>query len=236
MFLLKIQLKTSIAATIALGVLLFASAAFADNDDMNPLTKMIDTGADTPEAVKLRAGLGDPAAGREKSLLCQGCHGTDGISFEPLVPSLAGQYGKYIEKQIRNYQAGTRSHQIMNAMAGTIETEQDRADIAAFFASQPKMKGSGAGNDLGKDLFLHGDISRTVVGCINCHGVRGKGLTPKTSTFPVIGGQNKGYIQRQLTLFRDGIRTNSPSGVMNKIAKKLTNEEIEALAEYASAQ
>jgi cytochrome c553 len=228
--------KISIAAGLALSLALGAGAAFADDDNINPLTKQADNGTDTPEAVQIRSSLGNPAAGREKSLLCQGCHGVDGISFEPLVPSLAGQYGKYIEKQIRNYQAGTRSHQIMNAMVGTIATDQDRADIAAFFASQPKMKGSGPGNDVGKDLFLHGDISRTVVGCINCHGPRGKGITPRTSYFPVIGGQNKEYIKRQLVLFRDGIRTNSPSNVMNKIAKKLTDAEIDAIAEYAADQ
>ncbi|MBI3901356.1 MAG: cytochrome c4 [Nitrosomonadales bacterium] len=217
-------------------MLLSTAAAFAQNDDTNPLTGQVDTFVDSAEAVKLRSSSGDPAAGKEKSILCQGCHGTDGISFEPLVPSLGGQYARYITKQIRNYQAGTRSHQIMNAMVGTIANETDQADIAAYFASQTKMKGAGAENETGKNLFLHGDISRTVVGCINCHGVRGKGLTPNTSLFPVIGGQNKEYVRRQLTLFRDGYRTNSPSGVMNKIAQKLTDAEIEALAEYASAQ
>ena len=229
------HIKTSIVAGIALSVLLIATSAFAEGDDVNPLTKKADSGMDTAEAVKLRLGPGNPAAGKEKSTLCQGCHGTNGISFEPLVPSLAGQYGGYIEKQIRNYQAGTRSHQIMNAMVGTI-TEGDSIDIAAYFASQQKMKGDGPGNDLGKELFTRGDFSRVVVPCNNCHGPRGKGLTPNTAYFPVLGGQQKGYIRRQLVNFRDGYRTNSPSNVMNKIALKLTDAEIEALAEYVSAQ
>jgi len=227
--------KTSIVACLTLGVMLAATSALAAGDDINPLTKKSDSGLDTAEIVKLRIGPGNPAAGREKSTLCQGCHGTNGISFEPLIPSLAGQYGGYIEKQIRNYQAGTRSHQIMNAMVGTI-AEGDSIDIAAYFSSQEKMKGEGPGNDTGKELFTRGDISRTVVACNNCHGPRGKGLTPNTAYFPVLGGQQKGYIQRQLVNFREGYRTNSPSNVMNKIAQKLTNAEIEALAEYVSAQ
>jgi cytochrome c553 len=230
-----LHIKTSIVAGLVMGILFGVPAAFAD-EDTNPLTGKEYSGVDSAEAVMLRSGNGSPAVGKQKSLLCQGCHGENGISLEPLVPSLAGQYSRYIEKEIHDYQAGTRSHQIMNAMAGTLNKEEDIADIAAYFASRNKMKGEGAENETGKNLFLHGDISRTVVGCINCHGVRGKGLTPNTSTFPVIGGQNKAYVRRQLTLFRDGVRTNSPSGVMNKIARHLTDEEINALAEYVSVQ
>ena len=168
--------------------------------------------------------------------MCQGCHGEFGNSTEPLVPKLAGQYGKYIAKELRNYQAGVRTHQIMNAMAGTIN-DDDLADIAAYFASQPKMKGAGApNNEVGKNLFIKGDINRKMVACINCHGVTGKGLTPNTSMFPVLGGQQKEYLRKQLVNFRDVDRTNSPNGIMNKITSKLTDQEIEALADYLSAQ
>jgi cytochrome c553 len=183
----------------------------------------------------LRSGPGDPVAGREKSQLCQGCHGEEGISLEGLIPKLAGQYGKYIAKELRNYQSGTRSHQIMNAMAATI-SDEDLADIAAYFASRTKMKGAGSNNELGKKLFLQGDISRTMVACVNCHGINGKGLTPNTSMFPVIGGQQKDYIRRQLVNFRKGDRTNSPNGIMNRITQKLTDDELEALADYVSGQ
>jgi cytochrome c553 len=72
--------------------------------------------------------------------------------------------------------------------------------------------------------------------CINCHGVRGKGLDPNTSMFPVIGGQHKEYIRLQLVNFRDGYRTNSPNGIMTRIADSLTDTEIESLAEYVSVQ
>jgi cytochrome c553 len=83
---------------------------------------------------------------------------------------------------------------------------------------------------------LQGDISRTMVACVNCHGINGKGLTPNTSMFPVIGGQQKDYIRRQLVNFRKGDRTNSPNGIMNRITQKLTDDELEALADYVSGQ
>jgi Cytochrome c553 len=231
------HIKNNIAAGLALVVLLTTTVAFARNENTNPLTGQIgvDAGDDSAESIKLRSGPGDPVAGKEKSQLCQGCHGEEGISIEGLIPKLAGQYGKYISKELRNYQAGTRSHQIMNAMAATI-SDDDLADIAAYFASRNKMKGVGSNNELGKNLFLHGDISRTMVACINCHGVNGKGLTPNTSMFPVIGGQQKDYIRRQLVNFRKGDRTNSPNGIMNRITQKLTDDELEALADYVSGQ
>ncbi|MEO7623858.1 MAG: c-type cytochrome [Gallionella sp.] len=229
--------KNNIVTGLALVVLLTTAVAFARNENMNPLTGQIgvDPGDESADSIKLRSGSGDPVAGREKSQLCQGCHGEEGISIEGLIPKLAGQYGKYIAKELRNYQAGTRSHQIMNAMAATI-SDDDLADIAAYFASRPKMKGAGSNSELGKKLFLHGDISRTMVACVNCHGVNGKGLTPNTSMFPVIGGQQKDYIRRQLVNFRKNDRTNSPNAIMNKITQKLTDDEIEALADYVSGQ
>ena len=230
------HIKDNIATALTLVALFVASVAFAQSDATNPFKGDVDADIDIAESIKLRSGIGDPVAGKEKSQLCQGCHGEYGISNEPLIPKLAGQYAKYIAKELRNYQAGTRSHRIMNAMAATI-SDDDLADIAAYFASQNKMKGDGsADNQLGKELFLTSDRSKMRLACVNCHGVRGKGLDPRVSMFPVIGGQHKDYIRRQLVNFRGGYRTNSPNAIMNRIANSLTDDELEALAEYVSVQ
>jgi cytochrome c553 len=232
------QIKINIAAGLSLAALLTSTAAvFAQVEQASPLTGRVATSSneDSAEAIKQRSGSGNAIAGREKSQLCQGCHGEFGISTEPLIPKLAGQYGNYIAKEVRDYEAGTRSHQIMNAMAGTLTSDKDLADIAAYFASQPKMRGSRSSeNPIGKQIFLHGDVSRLLLACVNCHGVNGKGLDPKISTFPVIGGQQKEYLRRQLVNFREGDRTNSPNGIMNRVAGTLTDDEIEALVEYVS--
>jgi cytochrome c553 len=52
----------------------------------------------------------------------------------------------------------------------------------------------------------------------------------------VIGGQQKDYLRGQLVNFRKGDRTNSPNGIMNRITQKLTDDELEALADYVSGQ
>ncbi len=195
---------------------------------------------DSPENIKLRSAPGDPVAGAEKSQLCQGCHGEKGISEEQMIPNLAGQYGKYIAKELRNFQNGVRTHQIMSQMAKTID-DSDLADIAAYFSSMPKMSGDGSGDtnpkaQVGKNLFLHGDMNRMILACTNCHGVAGKGRAPNISMFPVIGGQKAGYLRGQLINWRSAQRTNSANGIMNRIANKLTDDEIDSLAEYISAQ
>ena len=207
-----------------------------DSGELNPLTGRIHHSNDSPDAIKQRSGAGDPEAGREKSQLCQGCHGEDGISFDTKIPKLAGQYGDYISKQLRNYQTGVRSHQIMNAMAATI-SDKDMEDISAYFASQPKMDGNDSRiNPVGQYLFFHSDTSRAHMACVNCHGISGKGLTPGTAMFPVIGGQHKDYLLAQLLLFKYDDRVNSPNAIMNKIARALTDEELEAIADYLSEQ
>ena len=220
---------------VALAMLIMTTAALAKKENVNPLTGKVESGADADSAaaIKIRTGRGDPVAGKDKSMLCQGCHGEQGISIDGLIPSLAGQYGQYITKELRNYQSGERSHQIMNAMAATI-SDDDLDDISAYFASQPKMKGNGETNEIGKKLFLRGDLSRTVLACYTCHGVNGKGLTPNTPMFPIIGGQQKEYLRLQLLNFKLGDRTNSPNGIMITIAKKLTEAELDALASYIS--
>lgn len=204
--------------------------------ELNPLTSRIHHGDDSEGAIKLRSGSGDPVAGKEKSQLCQGCHGEDGNSYDPKVPKLAGQYGPYISKQLRNYQSGERTHQIMNAMAATI-SDDNLADISAYFASQPKMDGANLKiNLVGQKLFFHSDTSRAHMACVNCHGISGKGLKPGTSMFPVIGGQHKDYLLAQLLSFKHDDRTNSPNAIMNKIASVLSDEELMALADYLAEQ
>jgi cytochrome c553 len=213
------RIKNNIVTGFFAAVLLTATTAYA---------------AGTPDVLKMRIGAGNPITGKSRSELCQGCHGENGVSVDDMAPILSGQYARYIAKQLRDFQTGARTHQIMSGVATTVN-DAEVNEVAAFFASQKKMQGDGQGdNPVGKKLFLHGDASRKIPACEGCHGVNGKGLAPNIPNFPVIGGQHKEYLRTQLINWRSGERSNSPGGVMNKFAKPLKDDEIEALADYIS--
>jgi len=187
---------------------------------------------------------GDPKAGAGKSELCQGCHGVDGMSVNPECPNLAGQKPGYIFKQTIDFQKALRHNDTMSAMAALAGGPQDIKDIAAYYASQPSMDGTkymmGAPTDKksiakGKKIFLNGNPRTGLYGCVNCHGQNGKGKSATNQIFPVIGGQHKDYLVKQLKDFRKADRTNDPANMMMDIAKKLSDAEINAVTDYLAS-
>ncbi|MFC1750305.1 c-type cytochrome [Pseudomonadota bacterium] len=189
----------------------------------------------------IQAQDGDATAGEAKAGLCGGCHGFDGNSEDAAYPRLAGQYADYIVKQVKDFKNGHRANnETMTGMAGMVGSDQDAKDIGAYFAQQ-KIKGAitKPRNDVvaqGEKIFLEGNAKTGVYGCVNCHGEKGMGKSASVSTFPVIGGQHRDYLVKQLKEFRDGGRENDPAGMMTAVADKLTDNEIEAVAEYLANQ
>jgi len=78
------------------------------------------------------------AAKKKVTEVCQACHGMDGNSTLPDNPKLAGQYRDYLAKAMRDYKSGARKNPIMQGMAGPL-TEQDIANLAAYFSAQPSV-------------------------------------------------------------------------------------------------
>lgn len=84
---------------------------------------------------------GDPAAGKNKTSMCAGCHGIPGFraaypeTYQ--VPKLGGQNAGYIVAALKAYKAGERNHETMKAIASSL-TEQDMADLAAYYADAGK--------------------------------------------------------------------------------------------------
>jgi cytochrome c553 len=95
-----------------------------------------------PLALAQGTPAGDPAAGREKIRMCQGCHGIEGwrTAYPEVykVPRIGSQHADYLVKALQQYKSGERSHSSMRAIASTL-SDQDIADLAAFYA-QPAVK------------------------------------------------------------------------------------------------
>jgi cytochrome c553 len=187
----------------------------------------------------LSAQTGDPAAGEQKAATCSACHGADGNSAVPTFPKLAGQGAKYLLKQMQDIRDGARS---VPTMAGQVDnmTDQDLADIAAYYASQP---GSGGQADpallaLGEKVYRGGILERNVAACTACHSPNGGGNAP--AGFPALAGQHAEYTAAQLRAYRQGYedpagRTNDgDTRIMRTTAFGLSDLEIEAVSSYVA--
>jgi len=176
---------------------------------------------------------GDAEAGKTKAAACGGCHGMDGNSMVPTFPKLAGQGEKYIAKQIHDFKTNTdRKNDMMLGMAAPL-SDQDAADIGAFYALQ-KLAGPSPGDESklaqGQQIYKGGNLTKGIPACQACHGPRGGGIAP--SGYPQVGGQYVDYTLAQLKAFRDGARMNDDKMLMRSIVKDMTDDELEAVANY----
>jgi len=178
---------------------------------------------------------GDPAAGKEKSQVCQGCHGVDGNSYGPEWPNLAGQHPSYLIKQIRNFQDGVRTNETMNGMVIGL-SKQDIEDIAAYFSTQSlqALTPETAVEIIktGRKIYKGGNRYSGVPACAGCHGPNAAGNGP--ASFPHLAGQKTTYVVKTLKDFKSGARANDPNEIMRNIATRLTENEITAVAAYLS--
>ncbi len=77
----------------------------------------------------------DAAAGKQKAaLVCNVCHGTNGLSTLPNAPHLAGQPAIYFIEQMKAYRSGKRSHEVMAVIAKSVN-EQDIDNLAVWYES-----------------------------------------------------------------------------------------------------
>lgn len=87
------------------------------------------------EAGELQASVKGEATGQS----CVDCHGADGNQpLDPTYPKIGGQYGDYLGHALQQYRSGQRGHSLMSNQARGL-TDQQIADLAAFYASQPSQ-------------------------------------------------------------------------------------------------
>lgn len=174
---------------------------------------------------------GDAEAGKTKSAVCAACHGADGKAIMAEYPNLAGQGAGYIVKQLQDFKEGRRENALMSPMAMPL-SDEDMADLAAYYASLPAIDGVATEENLqtGMDIYRGGITSAEIPACIGCHGPSGAGNPP--AGYPQLSGQNAAYAVLQLKAFRSGERNNDPNQMMSAVSHRLTDAEIDAVANY----
>ncbi len=198
-------------------VLMAVLAACVANAEENPLAK------------------GDAAAGKAKAAVCAACHGADGNSTNPMWPKLAEQHALYLERQLRLFKQGLRPATTMAGMAAPL-SDQDMADLAAYFESQKRSPGMAdeALVDLGKRVYHGGNLKTHVPACAACHGPVAEGNP--LSRYPSLASQHATYVEDRLKAFRAGETwgdaDDANGKIMADVAKNMTDEEIKAVASY----
>ena len=174
---------------------------------------------------------GDAASGQGKVAVCSGCHGADGNSMIPSFPKLAGQGEVYLVNQLKDIRDGARNvPQMMGILTG--RTDQDLADMAAFYSTQKVTVGATNPDllDLGRQIYRAGIAEKGVAACTACHSPTGAGNAQ--AGFPAVGGQHADYLISQLKAYRTDTRTNGQAQLMQQVAALLSDKEIEAVASY----
>ena len=177
---------------------------------------------------------GDAAAGQGKSAICAACHGADGNSVVPNWPKIAGQHPDYLERQLGLIKSGLRPVPEMAGIAMSL-SEQDFADISAYFATQARKPGVADESSLaeGERIYRAGNAATDVPACMACHGPAGGGVP--LSGYPALAGQHSVYTEKMLKGFRSGTTwgvEDESSNIMVGVANRLTDAQISAVSAY----
>lgn len=173
---------------------------------------------------------GNPQKGKQLAESCAGCHGEKGVSQMESFPSLAGQLSTYTYKQLRDYADNKRQHALMNSIASGL-SEQQSADLAAWFKSLPAAQHQGKKQKLAKAevLVYKGNGKKIIPPCFTCHGHNGQG---EKQDIPALAGQQAEYFMTTLKEYKNGARHNDIYSRMRLIAQQLSAEDIKQLAQY----
>lgn len=168
--------------------------------------------------------------------VCVACHGVDGNSTVGIWPKLAGQHEGYLIKELIDFRKGDKGGRNDPTMFGMTQnlSDQDIQILAAFYAHQKETPGSAKPESmsLGEKIYRGGNLKTGVAACIACHGPNGAGNAP--AHYPKLSGQQAEYTVTELKKFRAGTRSNDPNNIMRDIAKRMSDEEIQAVSDYVS--
>ena len=157
--------------------------------------------------------------------LCFACHGENGRSANPAVPSLAAQPAQFIATQLIMYREKRRTDPLMSPIAAPL-TNAEISALGKFFEGQQRPAPAGKPP---ADVAAAGRRLAEQFNCVACHGAALQGQ----QHIPRLAGQQADYLRTQLRGFKAGTRFDM-DGNMTAAAQPLGAADIDVLAEYLS--
>lgn len=161
---------------------------------------------------------------------CVACHGEGGNSVVPTFPKLAGQQADYLTKQLTEFLGGKRKNDVMAPAIAAIKPG-DVPGLASYYAARKAAPGKVENAALvaaGKKLYDDGNEASGIPACSGCHMENGQG----NERNPRVAGQHQAYTIQQMKDFKAGSRSNDKGRVMRVVAERMTESEMQAVAEY----
>jgi cytochrome c553 len=165
---------------------------------------------------------------------CTWCHGGSAQGYQP-APRLAGQRSRYIESQLLSFRTHARdnpfSKQYMWSAVANLNPVTAHHLAIYFSTLSPKAADDGDKQQAaaGRALYEDGNPDANTVACAVCHGPNAQGIRD----IPRLGGLSYYYLKRKLEQWGEGYHAAAKSP-MPQVARKLSPNQIEALASYLS--
>jgi len=158
---------------------------------------------------------------------CNNCHG-NGSSAGGSMPSIGGQPETYLKNILLQWKKGERYSATMGRLIKGY-SDEELAALAHYFSQQPWTP---VAQQLDADLVKKGKGKATAL-CAGCHGATGS--EPSDDETPKLNGQTAKYMELELMKYRDE-SVPMPSKMMRKVALKLKEEDLAAIAQHFASQ
>jgi cytochrome c553 len=176
----------------------------------------------------------------QRLLACTGCHGADGrAASDGYYPRIAGKPAGYLFRQLRAFRDGQRPYAPMTQLLAPLDDAYLR-EIAAYFAALQlpyaaplPSRTDAATLRRGQALAQQGDAAQDLPACAACHGAA---LTGAGDDVPGLLGLPVDYLNAQLGAWRTGARQAESPDCMAQIARRLSPQDVNALARWLAAQ
>ncbi len=172
---------------------------------------------------------GNANRGKRLAERCAGCHGYDGNSLNPYMPSLAGSPAAYLVKATMDYRDGKRNEELMQEPVAKLSNQQIR-DLAAYYALQTTE--SPLHKDFESDGAFHPleDGKRMAASCNGCHGDKGNS---QMKNIPSLSGFDVKYLTRATKDYQIDVRHHK---TMTNLVSGLSDVDIEKIAYFYARQ